>query len=301
MSEEVEDSGFDLGADLAGDFEAAEGPSSDDSAQPQPQPQTDQPQSTEFDPLAANWARLKDEDVPEQWRPLAKIGRTMNANHSAAMQEVRGLQSQLAQREQHYAQLIAQAQQAQRTPQAAQNAIDQAQALLGKYGYRPDGEGYAEAQVVYQIANEIAQSQMQALTPQLQQVQQQIQGVMQYFAQQAQAQQNAQQRTQQAEVTELAGAYTPDQVQPYAQHIQALRGTINPATGQPHTYTSAFELVSGIAAQKAQEQASRGTKAKQQARRQASPTLSAGGAVDGLTMSDADLDAKLAEVLGLRG
>lgn len=298
QSSDAGSSGFEIGADLDS---STYNPSPDTGSSAQPQ--TVQPVATsqpEFDPLTANWTRLRDEDVPETYRPLARIGRSMNQRHSQAMQEVARAKEAAAAEVQRL-RTIADASQvmiSQRQSGQPVDAEQQTNLLLARHGYTPQTPGYEEARIVHGITNEVVQSALAPYTQALQQIAQTVQNVQQslfgfQYAQTAQTETVV--RNELAEASEL---YGEDEIVQYGQAIAALRGKTNPVTKEPHTVRSAYELVSGRAQQNASVLREQSKRVVGQSRAAAAPAPSVGspGAVPA-QMSDAQLATEVERIL----
>lgn len=239
---EVTDEGVSLGDDLDQDFSPGAG-----TAESSQSVQTEEPKA-EFDPMNADWIQLRDEEVPDEYKPLLKTARMFQSQTDrarneaqtqagASSQNAEALQARVTELEQRYG----------ATPE--KDPLTISNELLGQFGYAPGADGYDEANVVLGIAQAVTQPMMEQITTLQQQnawMTQQLQGV------QKSSQQVETDRAQ-AELDEAITDFGQDELGNNWDAVKALRGKINQRTGVGFTVSEALALVSPSAAEKSQQ------------------------------------------------
>ena len=272
------------------------------SDEPSAEPATDTPEARtpeqelmldDIDWNTVNYLKLDINKLPKEYQPLARQAKKMQASFTRAQQPVRDkekfLDSQIAQLQQ-LQRMAPQTQQSQ-TP-GPQSEVQQLQTFLGNYGLTPETAGYQEYALVAKMTHD-------AQAPLMQQIGQLTQIVQQLY----QANQQVTGHIQQTQVqpynaqfeAAVSAGHDPDEIRQYAQALIPLVDQIeNPATpGKMHTIQSAYELVSGKAAQRSAEMQSQSRNARTNARNRTSiPPNGASSASNG-AMTDAELQAEL--------
>ena len=238
-----EDAGASLGEDLDQDFTPGVV-----AAPPQNEETPEGTESPEFDPMSVDWIKMKDDDVPEQYKPLLKTARMFQSQTDRARNE---LQAQAGQSDQAAQALQARVAELETKYGAApvEDPLTISNKLLGEFGYQPGAEGYDEANVVLGIANAVAKpliDQISALHESNNQMQQQMQGF----------QNSSQQVESNRAQTEIDAAITDfgeEELRTNWDAVKALRGQLNQRTGAGYTVSEALALVSPAAAVKSEE------------------------------------------------
>lgn len=270
---------------------------SSDSAEPATNaPETPSPEELfgdgNIDWESVDYTKLDINKLPEQYRPLARQAKKMQASFTRAQQAVREkerlLDSNLTQMQQ-LQRMAPQAQNDQAT--APPSEVQQLQSFLGNYGFTPETAGYQEYALVAKMIHDARQQDLQQINQlaqvvsQLYQAQQQVTGHIQ--------QTQVQPYNEQFEAAVSAG-HDPDDIRQYAQALIPLVDQIvNPATGKPHTIQSAYELVSGKAAQRSAEMQTQAQGARRQARTRTSVPPNGSSSASNGQMTDAELKAEL--------
>ena len=205
--------------------------------------------SEEFDPHSVNWSTVREEEVPDEWKPQLRTMRNIYGMVNKTNMDLRDTQKQMEEVTQQYTnalnatQQINQAQNPtpQREGQPAQQQTPQS-SVLEHFGFSPGSNGYDEAVVVEGIANAVVTpllNQVQALQEELGQLHQNVQ----YLSG------NEQGRVEDkvsGEIQEAINAgHSREALQDYHEEISKFRGMTNRETGQPHTVRTAYELASG--------------------------------------------------------
>ena len=237
---EVTDEGSSLGEDLDQDFSPGAGTTESSQSV-----QTEEP---EFDPMNVDWIQLRDDEVPDEYKPLLKTARMFQsqtdrarndaqAQAGASSQTAEALQARVAELEQKYG------------DSTVKDPLTISNDLLGQFGYAPGADGYDEANVVLGIAQAVTQPMMEQITTLQQQnawMAQQLQGV------QKSSQQVESDRAQ-AELDEAIADFGQDELGNNWDAVKALRGKVNQRTGVGFTVSEALALVSPSAAEKSQQ------------------------------------------------
>tara|TARA_R100001594_G_scaffold52267_1_gene85811 strand:- start:694 stop:1584 length:891 start_codon:yes stop_codon:yes gene_type:complete len=205
--------------------------------------------SEEFDPHSVNWSTVREEEVPDEWKPQLRTMRNIYGMVNKTNMDLRDTQKQMEDVTQQYTnalnatQQINQAQNPtpQQEGQPAQQQTPQS-SVLEHFGFSPGSNGYDEAVVVEGIANAVVTpllNQVQALQQDLGQLHQNVQ----YLSG------NEQGRVEDkvsGEIQEAINAgHSREALQDYHEEISKFRGMTNRETGQPHTVRTAYELASG--------------------------------------------------------
>ena len=205
--------------------------------------------SEEFDPHSVNWSTVREEEVPDEWKPQLRTMRNIYGMVNKTNIDLRDTQKQMEEVTQQYTnalnatQQINQAQNPtpQQEGQPAQQQTPQS-SVLEHFGFSPGSNGYDEAVVVEGIANAVVTpllNQVQALQEELGQLHQNVQ----YLSG------NEQGRVEDkvsGEIQEAINAgHSREALQDYHEEISKFRGMTNRETGQPHTVRTAYELASG--------------------------------------------------------
>jgi len=205
--------------------------------------------SEEFDPHSVNWSTVREEEVPDEWKPQLRTMRNIYGMVNKTNMDLRDTQKQMEEVTQQYTnalnatQQINQAQNPtpQQEGQPAQQQTPQS-SVLEHFGFSPGSNGYDEAVVVEGIANAVVTpllNQVQALQQELGQLHQNVQ----YLSG------NEQGRVEDkvsGEIQEAINAgHSREALQDYHEEISKFRGMTNRETGQPHTVRTAYELASG--------------------------------------------------------
>ena len=205
--------------------------------------------SEEFDPHSVNWSTVREEEVPDEWKPQLRTMRNIYGMVNKTNMDLRDTQKQMEEVTQQYTnalnatQQINQAQNPtpQQEGQPAQQQTPQS-SVLEHFGFSPGSNGYDEAVVVEGIANAVVTpllNQVQALQQDLGQLHQNVQ----YLSG------NEQGRVEDkvsGEIQEAINAgHSREALQDYHEEISKFRGMTNRETGQPHTVRTAYELASG--------------------------------------------------------
>ena len=205
--------------------------------------------SEEFDPHSVNWSTVREDEVPDEWKPQLRTMRNIYGMVNKTNMDLRDTQKQMEEVTQQYTnalnatQQINQAQNPtpQQEGQPAQQQTPQS-SVLEHFGFSPGSNGYDEAVVVEGIANAVVTpllNQVQALQQDLGQLHQNVQ----YLSG------NEQGRVEDkvsGEIQEAINAgHSREALQDYHEEISKFRGMTNRETGQPHTVRTAYELASG--------------------------------------------------------
>lgn len=205
--------------------------------------------SEEFDPHSVNWSTVREDEVPDEWKPQLRTMRNIYGMVNKTNMDLRDTQKQMEEVTQQYTnalnatQQINQAQNPtpQQEGQPAQQQTPQS-SVLEHFGFSPGSNGYDEAVVVEGIANAVVTpllNQVQALQEELGQLHQNVQ----YLSG------NEQGRVEDkvsGEIQEAINAgHSREALQDYHEEISKFRGMTNRETGQPHTVRTAYELASG--------------------------------------------------------
>ena len=213
-----------------------------------------QSEATEgFDPYTVNWSTVREEEVPDEWKPQLRTMRNIYGMVNKTNMDLRDTQKQMEEVTSQYSNALNATQQINQTqnptqnqtpPQDGQPAQQQAtqSSVLEHFGFNPGSNGYDEAVVVEGIANAVVNpllSQVQALQQDLSQLHQNVQ----YLSG------NEQGRVEDKVSGEIREAvdsgHSRESLQDYHEEISRLRGMANRETGQPHTVRTAYELASG--------------------------------------------------------
>ena len=237
---EVTDEGSSLGDDLDQDFSPGAG-----TAESSQSVQTEEP---EFDPMTVDWIQLRDDEVPDEYKPLLKTARMFQsqtdrarndaqAQTGASNQTAEALQARVAELEQKYG------------DSTVKDPLTISNDLLGQFGYAPGADGYDEANVVLGIAQAVTQPMMEQITALQQQnawVTQQLQGFQS-------TNQKVESDRAQTELDEAIADFGEDELGKNWDAVKALRGKVNQRTGVGFTVSEALALVSPSAAEKSQQ------------------------------------------------
>lgn len=237
---EVTDEGSSLGDDLDQDFSPGAG-----TAESSQSVQTEEP---EFDPMTVDWIQLRDDEVPDEYKPLLKTARMFQSQTDrarndaqvqtgASNQTAEALQARVAELEQKYG------------DSTVKDPLTISNDLLGQFGYAPGADGYDEANVVLGIAQAVTQPMMEQITALQQQnawVTQQLQGFQS-------TNQKVESDRAQTELDEAIADFGEDELGKNWDAVKALRGKVNQRTGVGFTVSEALALVSPSAAEKSQQ------------------------------------------------
>jgi len=209
--------------------------------------------SEEFDPHSVNWSTIREEEVPDEWKPQLRTMRNIYGMVNKTNMDLRDTQKQMEDVTQQYSNAINATQQINQTQNPTQNPTPQQEgqpalqqtpqsSVLEHFGFSPGSNGYDEAAVVEGIANAVVTpllNQVQALQQDLGQLHQNVQ----YLSG------NEQGRVEDkvsGEIREAVDAgHSREALQDYHEEISKFRGMNNRETGQPHTVRTAYELASG--------------------------------------------------------
>lgn len=237
---EVTDEGSSLGEDLDQDFSPGAGTTESSQSV-----QTEEP---EFDPMNVDWIQLRDDEVPDEYKPLLKTARMFQsqtdrarndaqAQAGASNQTAEALQARVAELEQKYG------------DSTVKDPLTISNDLLGQFGYAPGADGYDEANVVLGIAQAVTQPMMEQITA--------LQQQNAWVTQQLQGFQNTNQKVEsdraQTELDEAIADFGEDELGKNWDAVKALRGKVNQRTGVGFTVSEALALVSPSAAEKSQQ------------------------------------------------
>ena len=251
------------------------------------QPAQAQPESDDFDPYSVNWNSIQEDQVPEQYRPLVGTARKIHGMVNQTNMDLRQREQELANEVARQREITAQLQQGGQAP-AEQTAQQQVESVLSELGIQEGAQGYAEAQVVERIAAAVAQRQM----AQTQDHSATIQNLQNEVTQLRQERVNAAESRAQNELDVATEKYGADVLNQYTDTILALRGKVNPATGQPHTVESVLALVTGQAARPAAQSAAQ---VENQITSGAAPVPTVGGGPQ-KQLNAGDLNAELTKL-----
>ena len=206
--------------------------------------------SEEFDPHSVNWSTVREDEVPDEWKPQLRTMRNIYGMVNKTNMDLRDTQKQMEEVTQQYTNALNATQQINQaqnpTPQQEGQPAQQQQtpqsSVLEHFGFSPGANGYDEAVVVEGIANAVVTpllNQVQALQEELGQLHQNVQ----YLSG------NEQGRVEDkvsGEIQEAINAgHSREALQDYHEEISKFRGMTNRETGQPHTVRTAYELASG--------------------------------------------------------
>ena len=206
--------------------------------------------SEEFDPHSVNWSTVREDEVPDEWKPQLRTMRNIYGMVNKTNMDLRDTQKQMEEVTQQYTNALNATQQINQaqnpTPQQEGQPAQQQQtpqsSVLEHFGFSPGSNGYDEAVVVEGIANAVVTpllNQVQALQEELGQLHQNVQ----YLSG------NEQGRVEDkvsGEIQEAINAgHSREALQDYHEEISKFRGMTNRETGQPHTVRTAYELASG--------------------------------------------------------
>ena len=206
--------------------------------------------SEEFDPHSVNWSTVREDEVPDEWKPQLRTMRNIYGMVNKTNMDLRDTQKQMEEVTQQYTNALNATQQINQaqnpTPQQEGQPAQQQQtpqsSVLEHFGFSPGSNGYDEAVVVEGIANAVVTpllNQVQALQQDLGQLHQNVQ----YLSG------NEQGRVEDkvsGEIQEAINAgHSREALQDYHEEISKFRGMTNRETGQPHTVRTAYELASG--------------------------------------------------------
>ena len=210
--------------------------------------------SQEFDPHSVNWSTVREEEVPDEWKPQLRTMRNIYGMVNKTNMDLRDTQKQMEDVTQQYNNALSASQQINNTqngtpqngtPQNAQPAQQPqttSPSVLEQFGFAPGQNGYDEAVVVEGIANAVVNpllQQVHALQDELGHMQQNVQYLS--GGEQTRVEDKVSGEIQEA----ISSGHSREALQDYHEEISRLRGMPNRETGQPHTVLSAFELVSG--------------------------------------------------------
>ena len=205
--------------------------------------------SQEFDPHSVNWSTVREEEVPDEWKPQLRTMRNIYGKVNKTNMDLRDTQKQMEDVTQQYTNALNASQQINNaqngTPQNAQPAQQPqttSPSVLEQFGFAPGQNGYDEAVVVEGIANAVVNpllQQVQALQDELGHMQQNVQYL-------SGGEQNRVEDKVSGEIQEaISSGHSRESLQDYHEEISRLRGMPNRETGQPHTVLTAYELASG--------------------------------------------------------
>ena len=128
--------------------------------------------SEEFDPHSVNWSTVREDEVPDEWKPQLRTMRNIYGMVNKTNMDLRDTQKQMEEVTQQYTNALNATQQINQaqnpTPQQEGQPAQQQQtpqsSVLEHFGFSPGSNGYDEAVVVEGIANAV-------VTPLLNQVQ----------------------------------------------------------------------------------------------------------------------------------
>jgi len=200
--------------------------------------------SQEFDPHSVNWSTVREEEVPDEWKPQLRTMRNIYGMVNKTNMDLRDTQKQMEDVTQQYNNALSASQQINNTQNAqpAQQSQTTSPSVLEQFGFAPGQNGYDEAVVVEGIANAVVNpllQQVYALQDELGHMQQNVQYLS--GGEQGRIEDKVSGEIQEA----ISSGHSRESLQDYHQEISRLRGMPNRETGQPHTVQSAFELVSG--------------------------------------------------------
>ena len=205
--------------------------------------------SQEFDPHSVNWSTVREEEVPDEWKPQLRTMRNIYGMVNKTNMDLRDTQKQMEDVTQQYTNALNASQQINNaqngTPQNAQPAQQPqttSPSVLEQFGFAPWLNGYDEAVVVEGIANAVGTpllQQVQALQENLGELQQNVQYLS--GGEQTRVEDKVSGEIQEA----ISSGHSREALQDYHEEISRLRGMPNRETGQPHTVLPAYELASG--------------------------------------------------------
>mgnify|MGYP003110947806 CR=1 FL=1 len=203
----------------------------------------------EFDPHSVNWSTVREEEVPDEWKPQLRTMRNIYGMVNKTNMDLRDTQKQMEDVTQQYTNALNATQQINQTqtnvPQDAQTAQQSQTAqpsVLEQFGFTPGQNGYDEAVVVEGIANAVVTpllQQVQALKDNLGELQQNVQYLS--GGEQTRVEDKVSGEIQEA----ISAGHSREALQDYHEEISKFRGMTNRETGQPHTVRTAYELASG--------------------------------------------------------
>ena len=205
--------------------------------------------SEEFDPHSVNWSTVREEEVPDEWKPQLRTMRNIYGMVNKTNMDLRDTQKQMEDVTQQYSNAINATQQINQTQnptpqqegQPAQQQTPQS-SVLEHFGFSPGSNGYDEAVVVEGIANAVVTpllNQVQALQQDLGQLHQNVQYLSGH-------EQGRVEDKVSGEIREaIDSGHSREALQDYHEEISKFRGMNNRETGQPHTVRTAYELASG--------------------------------------------------------
>ena len=201
-----------------------------------------------FDPYTVNWSTVREEEVPEEWKPQLRTMRNIYGMVNKTNMDMRDTQKQMEDVTSQYSNALGapqQINQAQNPDAQNQDPNAQAQAspsVLENFGFTPGNNGYDEAVVVEGIANAVINpllGQVQALQQELGTLQQNVQYL-------SGGEQNRVEDKVSGEIQEaVQSGHSQEALRDYHEEISRLRGLPNRETGQPHTVRTAYEMASG--------------------------------------------------------
>ena len=201
-----------------------------------------------FDPYNVNWSTVREEEVPEEWKPQLRTMRNIYGMVNKTNMDMRDTQKQMEDVTAQYSNALGATQQINQAQNPnAQNQDPNAQAqaspsVLENFGFTPGNNGYDEAVVVEGIANAVINpllGQVQALQQELGTLQQNVQYL-------SGGEQNRVEDKVSGEIQEaVQSGHSQEALRDYHEEISRLRGLPNRETGQPHTVRTAYEMASG--------------------------------------------------------
>ena len=288
----VEDTGVSIGEDLVSDTftPGSAATASDQPVQEDASTEDSSGVPAEFDPMDADWIKLRDDQVPDEYKPLLKTARMFQSQADRSRNEAQ-FQAQQAQQAAETMQQRLASLESQYGVQTPADPREQTNNLLGQFGYAPGSAGYEEASTVAGIAQALLtplQEKFEALEAQNQQLQGQF-GTLQSTSQQ-QAEMQAQQ-----ELDEAIATFGEVDLRDNWDAVKALRGQLNTRTGQGYTVSEALAIVSPAAAEKSTQLRESGQQAKQNAqnRQRPSPAAQPPAAGSAPPLDEAGLTAEL--------
>ena len=283
---EVDDGSFELGADLDPQEESSDA-SSPDALETQTEVDQANTAETPFDPMNVDWITLRDDQVPEEYKPMLKTARMFQSQADRARNEANQQVQQSNQAAEDLKTRMADLE-VKYGPDPALDPTNQANNLIAQFGYQPGQDGYDEANVVHGIAQAVSQpllDRLNALEAQNAQFEQHFQG-------QQSAHNRSIQDVAQNELNEAISDFGQEELTANWDAVKALRGAPNTRTGQPFTVSEALATVSPAVAAKAAKLRESGQQAVRTAQNGSRPGLSGAPPVlgDG-DQSQGDLEA----------
>jgi len=244
---------FEIGGDLLGED------SSEDVSDASPETSG----TPEFDPDNVDWLRVDPTTLPDQYKPLSGMAKTMQATFTRNNQELKTRQDQLQRQEQQVRDYVSRTQQQQQNQ--PQNAQDEYADLKERLRASGDEDAAQGIDVVRDIIKREAGGRLEEMTTKYSQLENYVKVLAAHLVSQNTQSANSQ-------WGKLAEQHGQDTVQNYRPAAEALMRTTNPATGKAYDADTAIRTVAGLLQQQADNLRETDTSIRTKARARVKPS-----------------------------